>query len=270
MDIHKPKPWHGVREFLKEYVIIVVGVLTALGAEQVAEWLHWREQVALADEALTAEVQVNLNRSYQRIVVAACQRDRLAELRDLLLKPGPAWKGVPVVPSTTFHDPPKSELEKVARLGSTSYTGADNASAIGSVYLTPSAGWPEAAWSSAVASGVFNHMDRQRAATFGRLYRTFERLRDQQQAEQPAKARLAVLAYDRTLTEAEKNDFIQTLGALNAANVGMEIAAAQLLLDADKNGLRIKASDAKATLDEIAASPRVSCYRPVKIPLAPG
>jgi hypothetical protein len=30
MDIHKPKPWHGVREFLKEYVIIVVGVLTAL------------------------------------------------------------------------------------------------------------------------------------------------------------------------------------------------------------------------------------------------
>ena len=27
MDIHKPKPWHGVREFLKEYVIIVVGVL---------------------------------------------------------------------------------------------------------------------------------------------------------------------------------------------------------------------------------------------------
>ena len=37
MDIHKPKPWHGVREFLKEYVIIVVGVLTALAAEQAVE-----------------------------------------------------------------------------------------------------------------------------------------------------------------------------------------------------------------------------------------
>ena len=42
MDIHKPKPWHGWREFLKEYVIIVVGVLTALAAEQAVEWLHWR------------------------------------------------------------------------------------------------------------------------------------------------------------------------------------------------------------------------------------
>jgi hypothetical protein len=26
MDIHKPKPWPGVREFLKEYAIIVIGV----------------------------------------------------------------------------------------------------------------------------------------------------------------------------------------------------------------------------------------------------
>jgi hypothetical protein len=33
MDIHKPKPWHGLREFLKEYLIIVVGVMTALAGE---------------------------------------------------------------------------------------------------------------------------------------------------------------------------------------------------------------------------------------------
>jgi hypothetical protein len=30
MDIHKPKPIHNWREFLKEYAIIVLGVLTAL------------------------------------------------------------------------------------------------------------------------------------------------------------------------------------------------------------------------------------------------
>jgi hypothetical protein len=33
LEIHKPKPWHGLREFLKDYLIIVVGVLTALAAE---------------------------------------------------------------------------------------------------------------------------------------------------------------------------------------------------------------------------------------------
>jgi hypothetical protein len=49
MDIHKPKPFHNWREFLKEYGIIVLGVLTALGLEQAVEWAHHRSQV---DEAI--------------------------------------------------------------------------------------------------------------------------------------------------------------------------------------------------------------------------
>ena len=56
MDIHKPKPWHNVREFLKEYVIIVIGVLTALGAEQTVEWLHWRHLAEKAEQDLAASV----------------------------------------------------------------------------------------------------------------------------------------------------------------------------------------------------------------------
>src|SRR5579859_1899792 len=56
MDIHKPKPWHGVREFLKEYVIIVVGVLTALGGEQVVELVHRQQEVGEAREALREEM----------------------------------------------------------------------------------------------------------------------------------------------------------------------------------------------------------------------
>jgi hypothetical protein len=59
MDIHKPKPWHGFREFLKEYAIIVVGVLTALGAEQVAEVLHRNAEVSEARQALREEITTN-------------------------------------------------------------------------------------------------------------------------------------------------------------------------------------------------------------------
>ena len=59
MDVHKPKPWHSVREFLKEYVIIVVGVLTALAAEQTVEWLHNSRELAETRDALHAEVAKN-------------------------------------------------------------------------------------------------------------------------------------------------------------------------------------------------------------------
>jgi len=56
MDIHKPKPWHGIREFLKEYAIIVIGVLTALAAEQLVEWLHWRHETQGAMAAIRDEL----------------------------------------------------------------------------------------------------------------------------------------------------------------------------------------------------------------------
>jgi hypothetical protein len=59
MDLHKPKPWHGVREFLKEYVIIVVGVLTALGGEQLAEHLRWEKAVEEARASIHQEIAFN-------------------------------------------------------------------------------------------------------------------------------------------------------------------------------------------------------------------
>jgi hypothetical protein len=60
MDIHKPKPWHGWREFGKELTTIVLGVLIALVAEQAVEWLHHRTEVAEARHALDAEVRYDL------------------------------------------------------------------------------------------------------------------------------------------------------------------------------------------------------------------
>jgi hypothetical protein len=59
MDIHKPKPWRGIREFLKEYLIIVVGVLTALGFEQLAEHIRWALAVGEARASIHQEIAFN-------------------------------------------------------------------------------------------------------------------------------------------------------------------------------------------------------------------
>ena len=55
MHFHLPKPLHGWREFVGEVGIIVIGVLIALGAEQVVEAVHHRSQVDEAIEKLRAE-----------------------------------------------------------------------------------------------------------------------------------------------------------------------------------------------------------------------
>src|ERR1700743_647028 len=81
MDIHKPKPWHGLREFLKEYLIIVVGVLTALAAEQAAEWLHWRHVVEVERDAMLSEIRGNLGAVQARVNLQPCIARRLDELQ---------------------------------------------------------------------------------------------------------------------------------------------------------------------------------------------
>ena len=57
MDIHKPKPWAGWREFAKEIGTIVIGVLIALGAEQAVEWLHRTTEITEARNAMHDEIR---------------------------------------------------------------------------------------------------------------------------------------------------------------------------------------------------------------------
>jgi len=61
MHIHLPKPLHGWREFLGEVGVIVIGVLLALGAEQLVEALHHHSQVQEAIDKLHAESVENRN-----------------------------------------------------------------------------------------------------------------------------------------------------------------------------------------------------------------
>ena len=84
MHFHLPKPLHGWREFAGEVGIIVLGVLIALSAEQLVEWLHWRNQVADARRALDGEVSYNVGAIAKRQQEGPCIDRRLQEIRALL------------------------------------------------------------------------------------------------------------------------------------------------------------------------------------------
>src|ERR1700752_2010979 len=84
VEIHKPKPVHSWREFLKEYIIVVLGVITALAAEQVAEWVHWRNEVASARQAIASEMAGNVQSAIARLEVDNCVERRLDELSQIL------------------------------------------------------------------------------------------------------------------------------------------------------------------------------------------
>ena len=102
MDIHKPKPWHGWREFLKEIGTIVIGVLIALGAEQVVEWLHWRHEVQVARETIRFDMKRILGWAGESDAEAPCKAANLNEIRNALdlaqvskQLPPMSWNGGP-------------------------------------------------------------------------------------------------------------------------------------------------------------------------------
>lgn len=82
MEVHKPKLVANWREFLKEYAIIVIGVLTALIAEQAVQSIAWDHKV----DAAVADMDNELGsgdgpQAYARLAMHDCVSARLTALR---------------------------------------------------------------------------------------------------------------------------------------------------------------------------------------------
>ena len=60
MHVHLPKPLHGWRQLAGEVGIIVLGVLIALGFEQLVEAMRWRSEVGHFRTAVDHELGRNL------------------------------------------------------------------------------------------------------------------------------------------------------------------------------------------------------------------
>ena len=99
MHFHLPKPLHGWREFAGEVGIIVIGVLIALGAEQLIERLQWRDKVHETTVQLDAELHRDAVSAYDWLVVAPCIDGQLQAIDAALasarqthrLRPTPAF-----------------------------------------------------------------------------------------------------------------------------------------------------------------------------------
>jgi hypothetical protein len=84
MHFHLPKPLHGWREFAGEVGIIVIGVLIALGAEQLVEAAHQRQEGAQAERIIRSEVELNLGRLQSRMEIHSCVVRRIDQIQALL------------------------------------------------------------------------------------------------------------------------------------------------------------------------------------------
>jgi len=84
MRFRLPRPLHGWREFANEIVIVVIGVLLALGGAQLIETIHSRSELANFREAVDHELGRDLGIYQSMMPWRACVTRRTRELERFL------------------------------------------------------------------------------------------------------------------------------------------------------------------------------------------
>jgi hypothetical protein len=214
MHFHLPKPLHGWREFAGEVGIIVIGVLIALGAEQLVEDLHWRVQVRETDQRVQKDLIANLTNAEERFAIDPCLRPRLIELRDALLADRTTWPGSQ---ARFANDIYKSEFP--------------------GVYRTPVRPWIETSWHTAQNGETLSHFDPDRVQQLANLFDDVDALRETQSEEVKASEDLGDLAFPGQITAAERRSRLNTIAKLDALDSRILYLAQLLRNDARNAGI---------------------------------
>jgi len=202
MDIHKPKPWHGLREFLKEYAIIVLGVLTALGAEQAAEAINEAHRARAAEIRVRQEAARTMALAEERAATTPCVAAEVAKVRTFLTAADGALPDVPPLRTPPFRP---------------SFT---------------------AEWDSALATGLHEHFDGRERAFLPTVSSEARLMRETQVRERELWQRLATLEhYPRRLDPATRESLLQTLTLAGKLNADLGGLSQQIVTNAQSAGL---------------------------------
>ena len=159
MHVRLPKPIHGWRAFAGEVGIIVLGVLIALGFEQIVEEWQWRSDTNAARRSLLEDVSDNLEEASGRQEQQRCIDRRLTELAAVFTQHA---AGQPIRIRGTIGRP---------------------------LFYTAS----RSTWQIAVSSQALAHMPLAEKLRFGRAFSAYENMDDVLNREQEAWLRLGML-----------------------------------------------------------------------------
>jgi hypothetical protein len=205
MHFRLPKPLHGWREFTGEVGIIVIGVLIALGAEQVVEGAHNRHEAERAMTAVDAELAHSAGVFDERVTVQPCLDERLHDL-DLIV----------------------AQARRSGRIPD-----------IGEIGRPPIRPIQSAAWSTALANGTAMHFEAHRRDLLSLQYSQAASYYDDNVEEQMMWATLRLLEHaPGKLDGALLADATTTLDRLHFRDFLSGIDASQMLDSVRSLGVR--------------------------------
>lgn len=229
MHFHLPKPLHGWRAFAGEVGIIVLGVLIALGAQQVAEELNSRAQLRDAERAMTSELRDDdLPQAYTRAAIFNCYADQLDGIENAVAS---------------------GDRAKVLRLAS--------------LYQPIIHTWDDNAWKAAVASQVLANSGAKRMLDWSSAYVMIPPLSIGQTEERTELPVLhANLSGKGALSSEQQDRIFQAISLLRADNRVMSAASLTLMHFLERQGLALSQQQKSALLREARNSYGTCVHQP--------
>ena len=224
MDVHKPKSWRGWREFLREYAIIVLGVLTALSAEQTVEWFHLHERVGQARERLISELQHQYVVGEEFQAVQPCLERQLDRIEQVVLGSGSTLAPLPI------HIFPRSHVSFV--------------------YGAPSRSWTDSAWQSAIAEGLTARFTPTERRMLPAYYSQMARMRARAEQETAAMGELLALGRPLPMNDQIKVRYVDIIEQERQRSEGMAALARDMNRDIETLGYGPDMAARRAWLDQ--------------------
>lgn len=240
-DIHKIKPVHGWRDFIGEVGIIVLGVLIALTAEQIAEAIHWHIKASEAKTAIAHEIANDVSNFAERIVIQPCleaQLDRIeahiigsAQTAPLPLQQGAKWAFV---------------------------------------FMHPERSWSNQVWNGTAAEGTQSHLPDEDRLGLEEYYSVLERMRERSEAENAAGDALLALSKPVAIDPTSRFQLVQLIEAERSRSSDMTLNAKRQLDRIKLFAPRALEAEGKAIwYDYHGADSTAAWCRAHSLPLAP-
>jgi hypothetical protein len=227
MEIHhKVKPLHGWREFMGEVGIIVLGVLIALGGEQVAEWIHWHHRVEAGRDALSEDFVGLVYAADERALYAPCIAQRLDRIGAVIDQAAQSGRL-----------PPLGRIEPPSRRS-----------------------WHLVSWDSLAAAQVSTHFPRGDLLTYGNIADFGNAIDRINEDELHAWTVLSMIAgKGRRLSDEEAVQLRMALGDARLRNRMMDLTAGQMKAMVTASGLPLPPADMRDVRAELARRKRRGC-----------
>ena len=209
-------PSMGWKAFWSEIIIVVLGVMIALAANEAVENWNWQIKVRDGEVRLRDDLQAAFGLAAESVMVEPCVDAQLVDVAANLLHDGNTLRPLPRYSDKAFQ---------------------------GYVVRYPDRPFAFPVWDALLADGTVSHIPETRQKSYAQIYQQLIIMKDMNTDAKRARGRFAVMAYPIALDAVVRKDLLIEIEEQRARYKSMALLAKQTMLVIDDLHMASKPED---------------------------